>query len=205
MNIILWIIVGIITLIVVALLTVQFIKIGSILKRKIPFLYAIYLIFWILFFGLSSILGVIVIQQEIQNKKERVIKQERQEQIAKHAIHDNVSKEGARVAIQTMEIACNHCYLSDKEKYIFLHLSKTSNISQFVKKAKQQGFNDKEIAEYYGLYIYDNITAQDAVQFGKKHNAPNDGIYNSLVKSGLLDEYLSTHNEQQIKQMFNLQ
>lgn len=71
MNIILWIIVGIITLIVVALLTVQFIKIGSILKRKIPFLYAIYLIFWILFFGLSSILGVIIIQQEIQNKKRK--------------------------------------------------------------------------------------------------------------------------------------
>lgn len=204
MNIIIWVIVGIIGLIVLLLLAVQFIKIGSMLKRKIPFLYAIYLIFWILFFGLVSVGTVIGIQQKIKLEKEQSVRQERQANIEKGATQYSVEKDKANRQIQAFEIFCGNCYLSDKDKYIVLLLYQP-NTSRFIKKAKQNGFNDIEIAEYYGLYIYNDVTIQDVINFGKSYNEKNDVIYKALSQSGLLDEYLANNSEQQIKKAFNLQ
>lgn len=204
MNMALWIVISIIGLIILFLLAVQFIKIGGILKKKMPFLYAIYLIFWILFFGLASIIAIFGVQSEMQSRKEQAIRQERQTQIEQGAIKYNVGKDKASREIETYEIFCKNCYLSDNDKYIILLLYR-ENMAKFVKKAKQNGFSDKEIAEYYGLYIYKDINIQSIIEFGKSNNTSNDVIYKALFQAGLLDEYLANNTEQQIRKSFDLQ
>lgn len=208
----LMILAGIIGLAVLVLIGVQLVKIGGILKRKLPILYAIYLIFWILFGGLVAIGSVFAIYSEIENKREQdrkeqvqKVEQQRMEQLSQIAVSTGVEKD----VVKTLMVSLRQhygTYLSDKDIYVHLHLvKKHPNIRKFIQNAKDAEYTDEEIAKYYDLNIYGEITIDDFIGTSKKFKAPNDVIFTGLLESGRLDEYVFYHNDDEMKKMFGLE
>lgn len=153
MDILFYILCAIVGIFITYIFGIQFYKLGQNLKNRFPIIYRLYVIFW-------SIIAAIVLVGMLAGVKSSIdsYQEEKKREDISRILLLNTTKEvngevlTLRQIIKKVKNELHQSGASEEDAYRYAS-TKSKIFSDNIKKAKEKGYTDRDIADAMGLYL----------------------------------------------------